>query len=422
MANLHFSMSAIAQDTVDTTLVQEPEGLPPIPLPTTPEPVMIPSSGGSGRFGQPGPADRVRLNEPKYLSGSAPFFERFREALDYDQPTWQRYPLTGSGRFGQANALDYGDIEEGPGFVDVLFPERSRSIRERVKSWDEDTGDAPPEEPLPPTLLTRLNKLFLNQVLADATLPFSIRNPGPDSANFPNSAYTLERGHVYIETQPVQVSGPTNMNASAYSWGYLLRFGLTDRVEFRLLSNGFTHQSAYEGNKQSGTGPQQAVSGWSPLGVDFKVNFWEQRIRSLVPAMGAELTLFTDTGSNYFQNGVAVAVNLLFDYNFGNGWNFEWNFGLQPSAFSETTANYDYIQQFTAQWSLQKAVTDDFSIYVQGYYGDSAAPRYGGSTVVGAGALYYIGKKWSVWGDYNVGLVKEIGPPYVYALGFAYAL
>ena len=53
MANLEFSMSAIAQDTVEQTLVQEPEEMPPLPLPTTPEPVMIPSSGGAGRFGQP---------------------------------------------------------------------------------------------------------------------------------------------------------------------------------------------------------------------------------------------------------------------------------------------------------------------------------------------------------------------------------
>ncbi|MFM1802223.1 MAG: hypothetical protein RJA81_1575, partial [Planctomycetota bacterium] len=183
--------------------------LPEIPNPVEPQPVMIdPGIGalrtGSGRFGQAGPADRQYNHPPEYFSRETPLFVRFREALQYDQPTWQRSPISGAGRFGQANALDYGDIEEGPGFIDVLFPERVKRIRERLQEQEGSggTGNAPPEPSLPPTLLTRLNQLFLNQVLADATLPFSIRNPGPDSANFPNSAYTLERGHVYIETQP----------------------------------------------------------------------------------------------------------------------------------------------------------------------------------------------------------------------------
>jgi hypothetical protein len=192
-------------------------------------------------------------------------------------------------------------------------------------------------------------------------------------------------------------------------------------VEFRLISNGLTYQSAYHGNKQTGVGPQGPITGSAPIGVDFKVNFWEQRIRSLVPAMGAELILFTETGSQPFQTGVTVSANLLFDYNFGRGWNLEWNIGLQPSAYTQSSINYDYVQQFTAQWSLQKAINDNLAAYIHGYYGDAAIPRYGGSSVAGLGALYYIGEKWSVWGDYNIGLERAVGPAFIYNIGFAYA-
>lgn len=378
------------------------------------------SATGAGRFGQPGPGDVDRgKSEPAYLSGATPLFQRFRQALQYDQPTSPRSPLTGAGRFGQSGPADYGEVEEGPGFLDVLLPEHTRRVRERYR--DDDKGDGEPEEPLPPTFLTRLNQMFFNQILADATLPFSIRNPGPDSANFPNSAYTLERGHVYIETQPVQITGPSDTMAYNYSFGYLLRFGLTDRVEFRLISNGFTYESAFKGSKRSGVGPQPPASGWSPFGVDFKVNFWEQRIRSFVPAMGAEIILLTETGSDPFQNGVATAANLLFDYNFGRGWNLEWNIGIQPSSLNKPNLNYLYTQQFKAQWALQKSVTDNFAVYFHGYFGDAAFPKYGGNTVIGAGALYYIGKKWSVWGNYNVGVEKYVGPAFLYNIGLAYA-
>ena len=411
-----------------TTVAQEPAEVPQevvaAEVQVMPEVETRPVTG-AGRFGQAGPADEGMAgsgdDQPDYLSGNTPFLQRFRQALAYDQPTSpSRGALTGSGRFGQAGPADFGEVEEGPGFLDVLFPERVKRIRERYRDDDQDV-EAAPEEPLPPTFLTRLNQLFFNQILADATLPISIRNPGPDSANFPNSAYTIERGHVYTELQPVQITGSSDTQAYNYSFGYLFRFGVTDRVEFRLISNGFSYESAFHGNKRSGVGPQKAASGWSPFGIDFKVNFWEQRIRSLVPAMGMEIILLTDTGADPFQNGVATSANLLFDYNFGRGWNLEWNIGIQPTSMGKPNQNYLYTQQFKAQWALQKSVTDDLAVFVHGYFGDSAFPKYGGNTVVGAGALYYIGKKWSVWGNYNVGVEKYVGPSFLYNIGFAYA-
>jgi len=422
-----FALALLAGICASTTVAQEPVEVPQDVVATDVPVTPIAEAGpvtGAGRFGQAGPGDEGIADslddQPDYLSGNTPFLQRFRQALAYEQPTSpSRGALTGSGRFGQAGPADYGEVEEGPGFLDVLFPETTRRLRER---YNED-GDAAevPEEPLPPTFLTRLNQLFFNQIVADATLPISIRNPGPDSANFTNSAYTLERGHVYAEFQPVQITGLSETQPYNYSFGYLFRFGVTDRVEFRLISNGFTYQSTFHGNKRSGVGPQPSASGWSPFGIDFKVNFWEQRIRSLMPAMGMEIVLITETGSAPFQNGVATSANLLFDYNFGRGWNLEWNIGIQPSSLSKPNMNYLYTQQFKAQWALQKSLTDDLAVYFHGYYGDSAFPQYDGSTVVGAGALYYIGKKWSVWGNYNVGVEKYVGPSFLYNIGFAYA-
>ena len=71
--------------------------------------------------------------------------------------------------------------------------------------------------------------------------PRSIRDPGPDTANYPNSPNTIPRGAVYLETSPVLYTGGiTNLQPPIYNTEFLLRMGLTDRVEFRLFSNGFT--------------------------------------------------------------------------------------------------------------------------------------------------------------------------------------
>ena len=371
----------------------------------------------AGRFTEP----LTSPSESSYLSRNTPLYERFRQAMNAEQPTFGR-PLAGAGRFGQSGSLEYGEIEEGPGFLDVLFPEMTRRLQERGNAREEAEGEVETlEEPLPPTFFTRLNRLFLNQVLADATLPISIRNPGPDSANFPNSAYTLERGHIYIENQPLQINGPTDAQAYNYSYGYLLRFGLTDRVEFRLFSNGLTYQSAFQGNKSTGVGPSPATTGWSPIYIDFKINFWEQRIRSLVPAMGLEIYMPTLTGSSNLQVGVAPSINLLFDYNFGDGWNLEWNIGIQPANSNAPALGTVFVEQFSGQWSLQKAITDDFAIFTHGYFNGASLPQFGGNVVLGAGAIYYIGDRWSIWGNYNVGLDKSSGPPFTYNIGFAYA-
>lgn len=353
-----------------------------------------------------------------YLSRETPLFARLRQAISMEQPTLGRL-YTGSGRFGFGGETAYDSELEGPGFVDVLFPETSRSLRERFAKPDSTAAEA--ETSLPSTFLSRLNGLFFNHLISDSTLPFSIRNPAPDQINFPNSAYTIERGHMYIETEPLQIVGPTNMNAYTYMFDYLIRFGLTDRVEFRLFSNGLTYEAAYKGNAYTGVGPSPAVTGASPLFIDFKINFWEQRLRSLMPAMGMEVFMSTETGSQAFRTGVSYGVNLLFDLNFGDGWNLEWNLGIQPDNINDPRMPDAVTPQFNFQWSVQKALTDNLAAYVHGYLNGAALPNYGGDEVIGAGLAYFIGKRWSVWGSYNVGLDSGAGPPFLYKMGIAYA-
>ncbi len=57
-----------------------------------------------------------------------------------------------------------------------------------------------------------------------------IRDPDPDTANFPNGAYTLPKGRIYIETSPASFYGGSKVNPPQYNWEYLFRYGLTDNL------------------------------------------------------------------------------------------------------------------------------------------------------------------------------------------------
>jgi hypothetical protein len=65
-----------------------------------------------------------------------------------------------------------------------------------------------------------------------------IRDPDPDTANFPNGAYTVPKGRAYIENSPLGLYGPSVIGLPQYNWEYLFRYGMTDNLELRIFSRG----------------------------------------------------------------------------------------------------------------------------------------------------------------------------------------
>lgn len=145
-----------------------------------------------------------------------------------------------------------------------------------------------------------------------------IRDPGPDTANYPNSPYTLPRGWNYLETSPVNLTAGINgRQAEIYNWNYLLRMGITDRVEFRLFGNGLVAAEAGLG--------KEATSGFAPLVFDTKIHFWDEHPGHLIPAAGLELYVQTPWGSPAFDQGTLPGATLLFrntlPWDIEAGWN-----------------------------------------------------------------------------------------------------
>jgi hypothetical protein len=239
--------------------------------------------------------------------------------------------------------------------------------------------------------------------------PHTIREPGPDTANYPNSPDTIPRGAVYLETSPVFFTGAiAGVQPQMYNAEYLLRLGLTDRVEFRLFSNGFTWQAGGLGMGQT--------TGVAPLTFDTKIHFWEENRDLWLPAVGFEAYIQTPWGSPAFDSGTQPGLTMLFRNTLFWGLAAEYNVGVGSDS---TQGGYTLVD--VIQWSISKEVTDDFHLFVHGFQNQSALPRMAAQTVVGAGWIWYPNDRVSIYGNWGAGTDKS-GPATTFQLGIAGSL
>jgi hypothetical protein len=253
-----------------------------------------------------------------------------------------------------------------------------------------------------------------------------IRDPDPDTANFPNGAYTVPKGRMYIENSPVGLYGPSARSLPQYSWEFLVRYGLTDNLELRIFSNGLTATKGKGG-----------TTGFSPLAFDFKINFWEENTKYWIPAMGVEIYIQTTFGSPAFDSGTQPSINLLFDHTLPLGFSYEHNFGITGNAapMARGIPVGLNIYDFSYQWSLQHQVVRDFDVFWHGFYNAAALPRLRNfslpedlrnlprnptAVVTGAGAIWTLNDRLAIYGSYNFGLTK-VSPTTIALLGFAVA-
>jgi hypothetical protein len=241
-----------------------------------------------------------------------------------------------------------------------------------------------------------------------ARKPLTIREPGPDTANYPNSPNTLPRGGVYLEWSPVFfTSAITSIQPTSYNAEFLLRMGLTDRVEFRVFSSGYTWQAAGLGMGQT--------TGFSPLVFDTKIHFWEENRDWFLPAVGFEAFIQTPWGSPAFDAGTQPGLMMLFRNTLFWGLTAEYNVGVAADSTRDGYVPIDVIQ-----WAITKEVTDDFQVFVHGFQNESALPRLSAQTVVGGGFIWFPSDRLSVFGNWGAGTDKS-GPATTFQFGFANA-
>jgi len=243
------------------------------------------------------------------------------------------------------------------------------------------------------------------RTLADVSLP------GPDLANYPNSSYTLPQGGFYLESSPAGFYGSSAISQSQWNWEYLLRYGVTDNIEFRLFSNGLTAQSG--------------ATGFSPIAFDMKAHVWAKDWGWFNASVGVEAYVQTTSwlASPKLTSPLQYAFNVLVDHELPWDISFEWNLG-----FVRQTNPYRVVYLPSFQWAFQRNVTDDIALFVQGYHNADALPRVPGNSspvptlpqqeAVGLGGQWSVNSRLAFYGSYNWGLTRYT-PSYNANIGFA---
>lgn len=260
-----------------------------------------------------------------------------------------------------------------------------------------------------------------------------IANPGPDQANFTNSAFTLPEGRAYIEFAPYTYNGPApsaytgtgGSTPALYYTQYLLRYGLTDDVELRLFGNG-----------ASWSGGSNNYWGFSPVAFDTKINLWLEKQEYFLPAAAIEAYLQTDwLGATPFNIGTQPAINFNFDQSLPLEILFEYNIGTARVP----DRNGQNVWQFVFEWAVQRDFFDkDLALFAHGYYYNyEYTPRAATSpsglpviptprthspyqNVAGAGFIWTLNNRFAVYGQASGG-TTQFSPSMVTMAGFAAA-
>ncbi|HWA99388.1 MAG TPA: hypothetical protein VG713_12890 [Pirellulales bacterium] len=256
----------------------------------------------------------------------------------------------------------------------------------------------------------------------------NISQPGPDMGDAPNSAYTLPKGGAQIEFSPATLLGRDRQSPPAYAAPFLLRYGLTDDVEFRVFGNGY--------NSIGGVDP---FTGVSPPNLDMKVHLWDDAKKWLLPAASLEVYLTTTWGTPAFSSGWQPSINMNFDLPVTERLNLEWTLGYSGvqqaldvrtgerfvPRFNHVVSEFQRIDsnayQFSVQWAVEYQVTDRLDVFVDGFHNGALHLNVGSGDMVGQGIFWKFNYRFLGFASVSEGLtpnIASIGGQ----VGFAYAL
>ena len=245
-----------------------------------------------------------------------------------------------------------------------------------------------------------------------------IANPGPDLANFPNSAFTLPRGRAYVELSPFTYYGTALASPAQYNSEFLLRYGLSDDIELRLFGNGV-----------SWSGGSNATWGFSPIAFDTKIQLWTEKQEYFLPAAGFEAYIQTQwLGSAPFNGGTQPSFTFNFDQSLPFDIDLEYNLGA--TRVQDITGRNDW--EFSFQWAFQRDLFNkDFAVFIHGFYNAMTLPRLPNAQVafsthgnkltqnaVGAGFIWTVNRRLAVYGQTSGG-TTQFTPSLISLLGFA---
>lgn len=256
------------------------------------------------------------------------------------------------------------------------------------------------------TFFYNLSQFLIPEPTKSFTTP-TIRKPLPDSEVFASNPYTLPKGMVYLESNPVFISGKSSTDPRTYNSPTLLRYGLNDNVELQLFSNSLTVE--FDDSNRTG---------FSPVVFGMKLHFWDENETLFLPSVGLEVFLQSSFGSSFLNTGVQPSFNLLFGKDLPWDLILDTSVGLQSQNIGLDRGSDGF--ELVVSGALTKKITHRLSFFTQALYNGAVNPDLSNNVLVGGGAIIYLTDSIAIWGSYNAGLVKDL-PPYISYFGTAFA-
>ncbi|MDR4496720.1 MAG: transporter [Candidatus Scalindua sp.] len=216
----------------------------------------------------------------------------------------------------------------------------------------------------------------------------SIREPGVDFGDFPNSAGVVPPGVYYMEIAPTsQWSNQPDSLTSGIA--LFFRTGIVQDLELRLSGSAITIINSEQ--------PGQDTVGTGPFGIGFKYHARDGARQWFHPAVGIEFGAELPVASSNELNPdiVLPSGSLNVDHILPANFSFHWNLGFETSLDDE----HDPFLQASFQWSVANDIARDLQLYVTGNSTHPANPSDGGwSHLAGAGFLWTFSERVATYG------------------------
>lgn len=156
-----------------------------------------------------------------------------------------------------------------------------------------------------------------------------------DRPDFVESSSVVGKGRFQLETGfNSEHHKADGVKERATSTPTLLRFGLSDSLEFRVSSDGFSRLRS----EDTTTGITTRERGYSDLNIGIKWNTHEGDAASNTPAMAWLLHADLETGSRAFRgDGVRPSLRFVAEWDLPN----DWSVGVMPGIFAEKNEDGD---------------------------------------------------------------------------------
>jgi hypothetical protein len=190
----------------------------------------------------------------------------------------------------------------------------------------------------------------------------------------------------------------------------LFRYGLDNRWELRLETDGYSH------SRLSTPGGVHRTSGYSPLAPGFKHHIQDPREGSCRPSLGVVLHLNVPSGSSVFASDTLTGdVKLLADWDLAPKWSLGVNAGLGTDEDGEETFVFGL-----ATAAVARELTDRLRTYVELALTTPEAGS-GGRTglIFDGGFAYLLNPDTQLDLAFGTGLTGRSTPDFFWTAGFS---